>query len=169
VDQRAHVQIKADKYRRYVRLISDPEIVQEILSLASELERQAMQPDEEDIRTRAYDLWREAGEPENRDEEFWLLAEQELRNEDKSLPLRAHARQSIRFDMPAAYRGFTSPEHTMPRYFFNITQWELPRPLDKGMELPNDEAAWEEATTTCGEMIKELDGKLKTGPECGWK
>jgi hypothetical protein len=41
-----------------------------------------------DIRTRAYDLWRRAGEPENRDEEFWLLAEQELRNEDKSSPLR---------------------------------------------------------------------------------
>jgi hypothetical protein len=33
------------------------------------------------------------------------------------------------------------------------------------MELPNDEAAWEEATTTCGEMIKELDGKLKAGPD----
>jgi hypothetical protein len=53
----------------------------------------------------------------------------------------------------------------MPRYFFNITQGELPRPLDEGMLLPDDEAAWEEATTTCGEMIKELDGKLKAGPE----
>ena len=47
-----------------------------------------MQPDEEDIRTRAYDLWKQAGEPEGRDEEFWLLAEQELRNENKSSPLR---------------------------------------------------------------------------------
>ena len=53
----------------------------------------------------------------------------------------------------------------MPRYFFNITQGELPRQADEGMDLPNDEAAWEEATTTCGEMIKELDGKLKAGPE----
>jgi hypothetical protein len=53
----------------------------------------------------------------------------------------------------------------MPLYFFNIAQGELPRPPDEGMELPDDEAAWVEATTTCGEMIKELDGKLKAGPE----
>jgi hypothetical protein len=88
LDQREQLQVKAAKYRDYVRWISDPEIAESILNLASELERQAMQPDEEDIRTRAYDLWRRAGEPENRDEEFWLLAEQELRNEDKSSPLR---------------------------------------------------------------------------------
>jgi hypothetical protein len=53
----------------------------------------------------------------------------------------------------------------MPRYFFNITQGKLPRKADEGMDLPNDEAAWEEATTACGEMIKELDGELKAGPE----
>ena len=53
----------------------------------------------------------------------------------------------------------------MPRYFFNVTQGDLPREADEGMDLPNDEAAWEEATTACGEMIKELDGKLKAGPE----
>lgn len=47
-----------------------------------------MQPDEDDIRTRAYDLWKQAGEPEDRDAEFWLLAEQELRNENKFSPLR---------------------------------------------------------------------------------
>jgi hypothetical protein len=53
----------------------------------------------------------------------------------------------------------------VPRYFFNVTQGDLPREADEGMDLPNDEAAWEEATTACGEMIKELDGKLKAGPE----
>jgi hypothetical protein len=53
----------------------------------------------------------------------------------------------------------------MPLYFFNITDGVLPRPLDEGMDLPNDDAAWEEATTCCGEMIKELDGKLKAGPD----
>lgn len=86
--QREQLQVKAAKYRAYVRWINDPEIAQSILTLAFELERQAMQPDEEDIRTRAYDLWKEAGEPEGRDEEFWLLAEQELRNENRSSPLR---------------------------------------------------------------------------------
>jgi len=37
---------------------------------------------------RAYQLWEEAGKPEGRDEEFYHQAEQELRNEDKSSPLR---------------------------------------------------------------------------------
>jgi hypothetical protein len=46
------------------------------------------QPTEEEIRSRAHELWEQAGKPEGRDEEFWHLAEQELRNEDKSSPVR---------------------------------------------------------------------------------
>jgi hypothetical protein len=42
----------------------------------------------EKIRKRAHELWEQAGKPERRDEEFWHLAEQELRNEDGSSPLR---------------------------------------------------------------------------------
>jgi hypothetical protein len=45
-------------------------------------------PTEEQIRARAYKLWQQAGEPAGRDEEFYHQAEQELRNEDKSSPLR---------------------------------------------------------------------------------
>jgi hypothetical protein len=45
-------------------------------------------PTETRIVTRAYELWEKAGKPEGRDEEFYHLAEQELRNEDKSSPLR---------------------------------------------------------------------------------
>jgi hypothetical protein len=45
-------------------------------------------PSEEEIRKRAHELWEQAGKPEGREEEFWRLAEQELRNEDKSSPLR---------------------------------------------------------------------------------
>jgi hypothetical protein len=37
---------------------------------------------------RAYELWQQAGEPKGRDEEFYYLAEQQLRNEDKECPLR---------------------------------------------------------------------------------
>jgi Protein of unknown function (DUF2934) len=47
-----------------------------------------MQDTEQRIRERAYQLWQEAGEPEGRDQEFYYLAEQELRNADKSSPLR---------------------------------------------------------------------------------
>jgi hypothetical protein len=88
VDQRAYLLIKAEKYRGYARWVGDSDTAGRILNLAFELEQQAMQPDEEDIRTRAYDLWKQAGEPEDRDDEFWLLAEQQLRNEDKSSTLR---------------------------------------------------------------------------------
>lgn len=37
---------------------------------------------------RAYELWEQAGKPEGRDQEFYHLAEQELRDAGKSSPLR---------------------------------------------------------------------------------
>jgi hypothetical protein len=46
------------------------------------------QPTEKEIENRAYDIWERSGRPEGREDEFWQLAEQELRNEDKSSPLR---------------------------------------------------------------------------------
>ena len=45
-------------------------------------------PSEIEIVRRAYELWQQAGEPEGTDTEFYLQAEQELRNADKSSPLR---------------------------------------------------------------------------------
>lgn len=47
-----------------------------------------IEPTEEEIRTYAHQLWEKAGRPEGRDKEFWDLAEQELRNKDKSSPIR---------------------------------------------------------------------------------
>jgi Protein of unknown function (DUF2934) len=46
------------------------------------------EPTEQEIRERAHQIWERHGKPEGREEEFWQLAEQELRNEDKSNPLR---------------------------------------------------------------------------------
>ncbi len=43
---------------------------------------------EQDIRDRAHRLWEQAGRPEGREDEFWHAAEQELRNADRSSPLR---------------------------------------------------------------------------------
>ena len=45
-------------------------------------------PTKEQIIHRAYELWEQAGKPDGRDEEFYHQAEQELRNADKSSPLR---------------------------------------------------------------------------------
>ena len=46
------------------------------------------EPTEREIRERAHQIWEREGKPEGREDEFWKLAEQELRNEDKSNPLR---------------------------------------------------------------------------------
>jgi Protein of unknown function (DUF2934) len=45
-------------------------------------------PTKEQVLKRAHELWEQAGKPEGRDEEFYHLAEQELRDADKSSPLR---------------------------------------------------------------------------------
>jgi hypothetical protein len=39
---------------------------------------------DEAVAVRAYELWEKAGKPEGRDEEFWRLAEEQLRNEESS-------------------------------------------------------------------------------------
>jgi hypothetical protein len=51
----------------------------------------------------------------------------------------------------------------MPRYYFRITgslHTEIKR---EGLELPDKQAAWAEATTACGELLRDIDGALKPG------
>ena len=45
-------------------------------------------PTQDQIIHRAYELWEQAGKPDDRDQEFYHQAEQELRNEKKSSPVR---------------------------------------------------------------------------------
>ena len=40
-------------------------------------------PSEEQIRARAYELWRQAGKPQGREDEFWQQAEQALREDEQ--------------------------------------------------------------------------------------
>jgi hypothetical protein len=57
----------------------------------------------------------------------------------------------------------------MPLYFFNFSQSPDPEPRrfkNDGLELIDDAAAWEEATTACGEKLREIDGALSPGD--GW-
>jgi DUF2934 family protein len=44
------------------------------------------EPTERQIKARAFELWEQAGQPVDRDEEFYRQAEQQLRNEDKLNP-----------------------------------------------------------------------------------
>jgi hypothetical protein len=50
----------------------------------------------------------------------------------------------------------------MPRYFFHVRHQDQRQDPD-GIELPDVHAAWHEATTAAGEMLKELDGNLRPG------
>jgi hypothetical protein len=52
----------------------------------------------------------------------------------------------------------------MARYFFNIRTGESVSD-QVGEELPNDEAAWKEATMIAGEVFKDIDGKFRPGEE----
>jgi hypothetical protein len=58
----------------------------------------------------------------------------------------------------------------MPLYFFNFSRSPTPEPRpfkNEGLELADNDAAWEEATTACGEKLREMDGSLRPGG--GWK
>ena len=52
----------------------------------------------------------------------------------------------------------------MPRYFFHV---EGPQPfVDRdGTELPDVDAAWSMATSSCAEILKDLDGLLPADSE----
>ena len=50
----------------------------------------------------------------------------------------------------------------MPRYFFHIHH-DGDHPDLEGEELPDAHAAWKEATVTAGQMIQDIDGKLRPG------
>jgi hypothetical protein len=59
-----------------------------VLHISSSRKPAMENPTEKQIVHRAYELWEQAGKPEGRDQEFYHLAEQELRDADKSSPLR---------------------------------------------------------------------------------
>ncbi|WP_375142238.1 hypothetical protein [Bradyrhizobium sp. CCGB12] len=52
----------------------------------------------------------------------------------------------------------------MPRYFFNVHDVQ-PSTDDLGEELPDDDAAWREATKFAGALLNDIDGKYRPGQE----
>jgi hypothetical protein len=53
----------------------------------------------------------------------------------------------------------------MQRFFFVVVDGRNMEVQNDGLELPNREAAWVEATTACGELLRDLDGKLRPGDQ----
>jgi hypothetical protein len=52
----------------------------------------------------------------------------------------------------------------MARYFFNIDGVSR-SPDEEGEELPNNDAAWNEATAIAGELFRNGDGEFRPGQE----
>jgi hypothetical protein len=51
-------------------------------------------------------------------------------------------------------------ETTMPLYFISTTIGNESNIREEPLDLPDDSAAWSEATTACGEIMKDLDGRF---------
>lgn len=51
----------------------------------------------------------------------------------------------------------------MPRYFFHVRHGDRSFWDEVGEDLPNDLAAWSEATASAGQSLRDLDGRLRPG------
>ena len=52
----------------------------------------------------------------------------------------------------------------MPRYFFHVRTVE-PSTDTEGDELPDDKAAWREATTFAADLLQDMRGRFEPGQE----
>ena len=50
----------------------------------------------------------------------------------------------------------------MPLYFFNVHH-DVSQHDEEGEDLPDKHAAWKEATVMAGQMLQNIDGRLKPG------
>lgn len=51
----------------------------------------------------------------------------------------------------------------MPRYSFKVIRNGEAGPAADALEFADNEAAWEEGTIACGEMIRSIDGRFRPG------
>jgi hypothetical protein len=65
------------------------------------MEETKMHIAEDRIRDRAYQLWLDAGEPEERDQDFWYQAERELAEEEEL----DTSREAAALDLPPVVPG----------------------------------------------------------------
>lgn len=52
----------------------------------------------------------------------------------------------------------------MPRYFFH-SRYKRYLPDEEGIELPDLDSAWKQASQMVGQILRDLDGKLEPGRE----
>ena len=57
----------------------------------------------------------------------------------------------------------------MSRFYFIVVDGRNSELQNEGLELPDKNAAWVEATTACGELLRDLDGRLNPGDQWSMK
>jgi hypothetical protein len=62
--------------------------------------------------------------------------------------------------------SFPAKEDSMARYYFPIQHNSVEYPDVEGSDLPDDKTAWNHATKACGEIIRDMDGKMQ--PNTQW-
>jgi hypothetical protein len=53
----------------------------------------------------------------------------------------------------------------MPLYYFRIRSGQFSGAADQATELADDDAAWEELTRICGDLVGSISRKLKQNDE----
>jgi hypothetical protein len=53
----------------------------------------------------------------------------------------------------------------VPIYYPTVTHDQVSAQVDDGIDLEDDEAAWEEVIVVCGEIISDLGGDFNPGSE----
>jgi len=79
MDEREKIEHQLELATRVAEIIKDESTVQRLRNFADQLRhklhRMMRRPK---VRTRAYELWEEAGRPSGRDVDFWLEAERQV-------------------------------------------------------------------------------------------
>jgi hypothetical protein len=91
VEEKTFLLEQAARYRRLAQTVNDVELRMMVMAqeaftlpsppLAPSEGTQMTHPSEKDIEHRAYQLWEDAGQPKGRDQEFYLEAERQLKEE----------------------------------------------------------------------------------------
>lgn len=84
MDEQRKIEHQIDLATRAAALASDRTTVQRFRTFAEELRQKLRQMVRHPkVRSRAYELWEEAGRPLHRDLEFWIEAERQIKEDRK--------------------------------------------------------------------------------------
>ncbi|MGX1320083.1 hypothetical protein AB7M17_003536 [Bradyrhizobium sp. USDA 377] len=82
VDERQNIERQIEFATRAAALVKDETTGQRFRSFAEELKRKLLRMMRRgEVRTRAYELWEQAGRPADHDLDFWLEAERQIEAE----------------------------------------------------------------------------------------